>query len=280
MRLMHVALWTNDPERSRDFYVNWFGGKSNEKYINPTKGFSSYFVSFDDGLSLEIMQRTDITREKEQDTLGLTHIAFQLQSRDKVNEMIEDFRQKGITIAGEPRFTGDGYYEGSILDPDGNLVELVSFPDVEISRALFYPYELLLLADPEQEKVDEYLATSDCFVAAVGEMIVGVIVVQKQSDHTAEIMNIAVDESYQRRGIARKLMRYISEKWANEHAINELIIKTGTSAPGPFMLYQQERFDLKEVIYDYFVHNYKEPIFENGVQCKHQLIMQRRIGND
>ncbi|MCD7976715.1 MAG: VOC family protein [Tannerellaceae bacterium] len=127
MKLTHIAIWTNDPERLRDFYVTWFQGSSNEQYVNPAKGFTSYFVTFENGVALEIMQRTDI-----QDTLpgrdyiGLTHFAFSLGSREKVDEMIEQFRTAGYTITGEPRTTGDGFYEGALLDPDGNLIELVA----------------------------------------------------------------------------------------------------------------------------------------------------------
>ena len=55
MQLTHIALWTNHLERLRDFYVKYFNGKSNEKYVNPKKGFASYFVSFESGPALEIM---------------------------------------------------------------------------------------------------------------------------------------------------------------------------------------------------------------------------------
>ena len=65
MQLTHIALWTNHLERLRDFYVKYFNGKSNEKYVNPKKGFASYFVSFESGPALEIMQRQDITEAYE-----------------------------------------------------------------------------------------------------------------------------------------------------------------------------------------------------------------------
>jgi len=55
MQLTHIALWTNHLERLRDFYVKYFNGKSNEKYVNSKKGFASYFVSFESGPALEIM---------------------------------------------------------------------------------------------------------------------------------------------------------------------------------------------------------------------------------
>ena len=76
MQLTHIAIWTNELERSRDFYVKYFGGKSNEKYVNPKKGFASYFVTFEGAASLEIMQRTDITVENDGVYIGLAHFAF------------------------------------------------------------------------------------------------------------------------------------------------------------------------------------------------------------
>lgn len=126
MKLAHVALWTNDLERSRSFYVRHFGGKSNEKYENTKKGFASYFITFDGGAALEIMQRTGITEPQEGERVGLAHIAMQVSSREKVNELIESFRSQGYPVVSEPRITGDGYYEGVILDPDKNIVEIVS----------------------------------------------------------------------------------------------------------------------------------------------------------
>lgn len=270
-------MWTNDLERLRTFYLTYFEGKSNEKYVNSQKGFASYFITFGGGASLEIMQRVDITRSYPKEQIGLAHIAFYAGSKDKVNERVEKFRNDGYTVYSEPRFTGDGYYEGAILDPDGNIIEIVANREPEIARALFYPYDLLLLADPDREKVDAYVFKSDCFIATMNENAVGVVVVQKQSEATAEIMNIAVAESFQRKGIARKLLRYISDKWAPKNGITRLVIRTGTSAPGPFMLYQQEGFDLKEVNYDYFVNNYKDPIYENGIQCRHQLVMEKNL---
>ena len=126
MQLTHIAIWTNELERSRDFYVKYFKGKSNEKYVNPKKGFASYFVTFEGGASLEIMQRTDITRESSDVYIGLAHFAFSVGSKEKVEALIEQFRTDGFRITGEPRTTGDGYYEGAVMDPDGNIVEVIA----------------------------------------------------------------------------------------------------------------------------------------------------------
>lgn len=126
MRLTHVAIWTNDLERSRTFYVKYFGGESNTKYINPKKGFASYFVTFENGVALEIMQRTDITQQTACVYIGLAHFAFTVGTKKEVDSMIELFRTDGYFIVGEPRVTGDGFYEGVIQDPDGNIVEIVA----------------------------------------------------------------------------------------------------------------------------------------------------------
>lgn len=277
MQLTHIAIWTNELERSRNFYVTYFKGKSNEKYVNPKKGFASYFITFEGGASLEIMQRTDVTDLKEGLFIGLAHFAFSAGSKEQVDSMIELFRQDGYPILGEPRITGDGFYEGSIADPDGNIIEIVDYMELHIEQTTDYPYDLLLLADPNREFVDNYLKTSDCFVAFYADKPVGVLVVQKQTADMAEIMNLAVDESCQRRGIARRLLRLISSEWAPANGVSRLKVCTGTSAPGPLMLYQQEGFDLKVLDRDYFVRNYPEPIWENGVQCRHQLILIKEL---
>ena len=89
--------------------------------------------------------------------------------------------------------------------------------EIRIEQTTDYPYDLLLLADPNRELVDSYLKTSDCFVALCEGQAVGVIVVQKQSVNGAEVLNLAVGESFQRRGIARRLLRFVFDEWARSN---------------------------------------------------------------
>lgn len=103
--------------------------------------------------------------------------------------------------------------------------------EIRIEHTTDYPWDLLLLADPNRELVDSYLKTSDCFAAFSGDKPVGVIVVQKETEEMAEVMNLAVDESFQRRGIARLLLRFVSDEWAVTNHITCLKVCTGTSAP-------------------------------------------------
>jgi lactoylglutathione lyase len=110
----------------KEFYIRYFKGTGNEKYVNPQKGFESYFIRFDSGADLELMSRTDVRDTPiEENRLGLTHFAFALNSKEEVLDLTEQLRSAGYTIAGEPRTSGDGYFESVVLDPDGNRVECV-----------------------------------------------------------------------------------------------------------------------------------------------------------
>lgn len=96
------------------------------KYINPKKGFESYFISFGEGTDLELMSRTDVQNTPiEENRVGLTHFAFTFPSQEEVLRFTEQMRSEGYTIAGEPRTSGDGYFESVVLDPDGNRIECV-----------------------------------------------------------------------------------------------------------------------------------------------------------
>jgi lactoylglutathione lyase len=109
------------------FWGSTFGGKSGEKYYNSQTGFESYFISFTDGARLELMQMPGIPRHPnalENQAIGYIHIAIATGSKDKVNTLTEKLRQRGYRVIGEPRTTGDGYYESVILDPDENRIEL------------------------------------------------------------------------------------------------------------------------------------------------------------
>lgn len=127
MLIEHIAIYCKDLEAMRNFYENYFDGKSNEKYVNTKKGFESYFISFTDGARLELMRMVNIPDSKnniyEQFT-GLIHFAVSVGSKEKVDELTEKFRNDGIEIIGEPRWTGDGYYESVILDIEGNRIEI------------------------------------------------------------------------------------------------------------------------------------------------------------
>jgi len=127
MRITHIAIWTNNLENLKNFYLEYFNGKSNQKYRNINKGFESYFISFDDGAKLELMSKVNIYEEKNKITkeyLGICHFAISVGSKQIVKELTEVLRRDGYLVIGEPRTTGDGFYESIVLDPDKNRIEI------------------------------------------------------------------------------------------------------------------------------------------------------------
>lgn len=125
----HVAIWTIRLEQMKDFYTRYFSGTANQKYVSPRgEGivFESYFLSFGTGARLELMQMSTIPQGAGCQALGFSHIAFGLESENAVRELVQRLRNDGFELAGEPRRTGDGYFEASVYDPDGNLVEITA----------------------------------------------------------------------------------------------------------------------------------------------------------
>ena len=126
MRIEHLAIWVSDLELMRRFYETYFGATSGEKYHNPKKNFTSYFLSFDTGSRLELMQKPGITAIENRviEYLGISHFAISVGSKEKVDTLTEQLRTDGFVVAGNPRITGDGYYESVILDPEKNRIEI------------------------------------------------------------------------------------------------------------------------------------------------------------
>lgn len=126
MKIEHIAIWVDDLERMKAFYLKFFDLESNTKYTNPKKGFSSYFLSFPSGARLELMSKTDVMLNHDSDNLntGLAHFAISVGSKERVDSITKLIENSGYEIVGAPRTTGEGYYESIIADPEGNLIEL------------------------------------------------------------------------------------------------------------------------------------------------------------
>ncbi|MBA3925736.1 GNAT family N-acetyltransferase [Listeria rustica] len=137
------------------------------------------------------------------------------------------------------------------------------------------PYELLLLADPDKSAIDRYFFQSDVFLLIADDQTCGVICIQNEGD-CSEIVNIAVLPNYQGRQYGKELL---------EHAITNtkklynhtLIVKTANSSMQALAFYQKAGFRMIEIIPDYFLKHYSEPIFENGILAQDQIVMLYKI---
>jgi len=118
----YVERMQRDIERLRQFYKRYFDARPNTRYANPTTGFQSYFLTFDGGARLELMQRPDVNEANNtgEERLGYAHLAISVGSEEAVDSLTKTLEEDGYRRLSGPRRTGDGYYESVILDPDGN----------------------------------------------------------------------------------------------------------------------------------------------------------------
>lgn len=125
MRIEHIAMYVNDLEKTKEFFEKYFNAKSNEVYHNKNTDFRSYFLTFDDGARLEIMNKPKMNdSEKSLVQTGFIHIAFSVGSKEKVDELTMELKKDGYNVVSGPRTTGDGYYESCIIGIEGNQIEI------------------------------------------------------------------------------------------------------------------------------------------------------------
>ena len=133
MKIEHIAIWVKDIDKVCEFYRKYFGGVVHPIYHNPAKQFTSRFVTFESGARLEVMHRPDIDADvgteamfhvEHSEHLGYAHLSFSVGSKGEVERLTRQMSDDGIRVIGEPRTTGDGYYESVVLDPEGNRVEI------------------------------------------------------------------------------------------------------------------------------------------------------------
>ncbi|MBO8414993.1 MAG: VOC family protein [Proteobacteria bacterium] len=125
MKIEHIALYVQDLEGAKDFFMRFFAAVPSALYHNHKTSFKSYFLSFEDGARLEIMTSEDLSVRPVSDRHnGFIHLCFSLGCKEAVDAKTGEFRQAGFAVLSGPRTTGDGYYESVIEGFEGNLIEL------------------------------------------------------------------------------------------------------------------------------------------------------------
>lgn len=125
MKIEHIAMYVNDLESAKRFFEKYFGAVANDGYHNVKTDFRSYFLTFEDGARLEIMNKPVMTDDKKElQRTGYIHIAFAVGSKEKVDEITARLKIDGYEVLSGPRITGDGYYESCIVGIEGNQIEI------------------------------------------------------------------------------------------------------------------------------------------------------------
>ncbi len=125
MKIEHIALYVNDLEETRKFFIKYLGAASNDGYHNPRTNFRSYFLSFEEGARLEIMNKPELSDlPKDLARTGYIHIAFSVGSKEKVDSLTALLKADGYEVVSGPRTTGDGYYESCIVAVENNQIEI------------------------------------------------------------------------------------------------------------------------------------------------------------
>jgi lactoylglutathione lyase len=127
MKIDHVAMYVNDLEAEKNFFIKYFDAKAGSKYTNFRSDFSNYFLKFEDGSRLEIMTRNSSVDDKKiRYRTGFHHIAISVGDRKDVDDMMKKFDADGVIVVSGARTTGDGYYAAVIVDPEGNEIEIIA----------------------------------------------------------------------------------------------------------------------------------------------------------
>lgn len=125
MKIEHAAMYFNDLEGAKNFFIKYFNARSNDMYHNPRTNFKSYFLSFDEGVRLEIMNKTELDDAvKTLNRTGFIHLAFSVGSKENVDALTAQLKNDGYEVISNPRTTGDGYYESCVVAFEGNQIEI------------------------------------------------------------------------------------------------------------------------------------------------------------
>ncbi len=137
-------------------------------------------------------------------------------------------------------------------------------------------YKLLELADPDKAKINSYLETGKCYGIFVESKLVGAIVLDEIDPESIEVKNIAVKKTEQGKGFGKQLLHFTDNLSRND-GYKTIIIKTANSSINQLALYQKEGFELSHIEKDYFTKNYSKPIFENGIKCRDQVVLRKKL---
>ncbi|MBN1117715.1 MAG: GNAT family N-acetyltransferase [Bacteroidales bacterium] len=272
MKIEHIAIWCKNLEKMKNFYTQHLYGKANNLYRN-SKNFSSYFISFDSGCRIELMQQDSVSTESYPEHTGYTHIALEVGTKQDVDKLTIKLRNEGFVVVSESRNTGDGYYESVILDAEGNRVELTATvePRTEIatesdldeilflqkcsyiSEVEIYNYYPIPPMKETFEEIKEAFRKKTFLKLCLNGKIIGSVRAYTDNE-TCYIGRLIVDRNQQGKGYGKKLLQAIEEKF---NQVKRYELFTGAKSKRNLSLYtnagykafKTEMQDIIEIVY-------------------------------
>lgn len=169
-------------------------------------------------------------------------------------------------------------YERTEKDDYGNdypILKMKLRPQIVIRRAdkdEQIPYDLLLLSDDSKEAIDKNLNNGELFFAEIKNKIIAAFILKIIEKENIEIKNIAVVEDQQGRGIGTKLLDYIISI-SKQRGFSNLIVGTCDLCIKEIEFYKKSGFTINSTRKNFFIDNYKDPIYENGMQIKDMVML-------
>ena len=130
---------------------------------------------------------------------------------------------------------------------------------------------LLLLADPEEEAIDKYINDCEIFEFYHKDILIGQGAIKQLSSTIYEIKNFAIYEKFHNCGYGKILINLLCKKYLENFKNIEILVGTSEQGVG---FYKKCGFQFSHIIKDFFITNYKQPIFENGIQCKDMFYLK------
>lgn len=131
--------------------------------------------------------------------------------------------------------------------------------------------DLLLLADPEEEAIDKYIDNCEVFEFYHRDILIGQGAVMELSSTVYEIKNFAIYEKFHNCGYGKILINLLCEKYLESFKNKDIIVGTSEQGVG---FYKKCGFQFSHIVKNFFITNYKQPIFENGIQCKDMFYLK------
>lgn len=143
----------------------------------------------------------------------------------------------------------------------------------EVPRNKKQYLELLLLADEQEDMIDDYLERGTMYVLE-DNGVKAECVVTDEGGGILELKNIAVGPAFQGKGYGKALIDFLVDTYAGKYRL--LQVGTGdSSATVPF--YEACGFRRHHRVRNFFVDHYRNPIYEGGIQLVDMVYLQRTL---